>query len=56
MELILDLVDRLDDVGARLLEYRQDDAGLIVLPAATVRSTSGTAWPTSRTPMGAPLR
>ena len=30
-KLRLDLVDGLDDVGAGLLEHRQDDAGLIVL-------------------------
>ena len=28
---VLDLVDRLDDVGAGLLEHGQDDAGLVVL-------------------------
>ena len=30
-ELVLDLVDRLDDVGAGLLEHRQDHARLVVL-------------------------
>src|SRR5262249_26616176 len=30
-ELRLDLIDRVDDVGAGLLEYRQDDAAVVVL-------------------------
>ena len=57
-ELRLDLINRIDDVGARLLEDRQDDAILVVLIGGDrpVGCASETAWPTSRTRIGAPLR
>ena len=56
-QLRLDLVDRLDDVGAGLLEHGQDDAVLVVLIGRDVAvDRPATAWPTSRTRIGAPLR
>ena len=57
-QLRLDLVDRLDDVGAGLLEDGQQDAGLVVLIGrdGAVDLPAATAWPTSRTRIGAPLR
>ena len=54
-------VHRLDHVRARLLEHQQDHAlrgpSLSPFSAAMLRSCGpATAWPTSRTRTGAPLR
>ena len=57
-KLRLDLVDRFDDVGAGLLEHRQDDSGLVVLIGRD-RAIDLPAAPPGRhrvTRIGAPLR
>ncbi len=57
-QLGLDPVDDVDDVGAGLLEDGKDDAvaGCSGSRRRCGRPAAATAWPTSRTRIGAPLR